>query len=77
MTEAKTVVLKVNLDEGEPGPEHFTIESKPAPSVPADGILIQALVFSADPYLVSATAFAPLFRDPLMFEVSIMYCTMA
>jgi NADPH:quinone reductase len=53
MTEAKTVVLKVNLDEGVPGPEHFTIESKPAPSVPADGILVQALVFSADPYLVS------------------------
>jgi hypothetical protein len=54
MADAKTIVLKANLDEGMPEPEHFTVESKPAPSVPADGILIQALVFSADPYLVSA-----------------------
>lgn len=48
---AKTVVLKHNLDEGVPGPDDFTIESAPAPSAPADGLLIQALVFSADPYL--------------------------
>jgi hypothetical protein len=53
MADAKTIVLKANLDEGMPEPEHFTVESKPAPSVPADGILVQALVFSADPYLVS------------------------
>eukprot|EP00953_Heterococcus_sp_UTEX-ZZ885_P037659 19332-Heterococcus_DN1.PRE.11 len=54
MADAKTIVLKANLDEGMPEPDHFTVESKPAPSVPADGILVQALVFSADPYLVSA-----------------------
>ena len=53
MADAKTIVLKANLDEGMPEPEHFTVESKPAPSVPAGGILVQALVFSADPYLVS------------------------
>jgi hypothetical protein len=54
MTEAQTIVLKVNLDVGVPGPEHFSIESKPAPGCPANGILVQALVFSADPYQVSA-----------------------
>jgi hypothetical protein len=54
MAEAQTIVLKVNLDIGVPGPEHFSIEIKPAPSCPADGILVQALVFSADPYQVNA-----------------------
>jgi predicted dinucleotide-binding enzyme len=55
MAEVQTIVLKTNVDVGVPGPEHFSIESKPAPSCPADGILVQALVFSADPYQVSAS----------------------
>lgn len=51
-TEAKSVVLKVNVDEGFPGPEHFQIKTSPVPTeVPSGGILVQCLVFSADPYL--------------------------
>mmetsp|Transcript_57878 Transcript_57878/g.134843 ORF Transcript_57878/g.134843 Transcript_57878/m.134843 type:complete len:348 (-) Transcript_57878:346-1389(-) len=47
---AKTVVLKVNLDEGLPGPEHFEIVGSPLPKI-GDGLLVQLLALSPDPYM--------------------------
>jgi NADPH-dependent curcumin reductase CurA len=48
-----SVVLKASLDEGLPGPQHFDIPvaEVAVADVPEGGILIQSLVFSADPYL--------------------------
>eukprot|EP00592_Proboscia_alata_P009458 CAMPEP_0194361478 /NCGR_PEP_ID=MMETSP0174-20130528/9062_1 /TAXON_ID=216777 /ORGANISM="Proboscia alata, Strain PI-D3" /LENGTH=381 /DNA_ID=CAMNT_0039133707 /DNA_START=32 /DNA_END=1177 /DNA_ORIENTATION=- len=51
---AKTVRLIDYLDEGVPGPEHFTIGEGPVPTLTLDGdgdILIQVVAMSADPYL--------------------------
>mmetsp|Transcript_8608 Transcript_8608/g.10028 ORF Transcript_8608/g.10028 Transcript_8608/m.10028 type:complete len:358 (+) Transcript_8608:85-1158(+) len=51
---AKTVRLIDYLDEGVPGPEHFTIGEGPVPTLTPDGdgdILIQVVAMSADPYL--------------------------
>jgi NADPH-dependent curcumin reductase CurA len=53
MAEAKQINLKHNLNEGLPGPEHFTIAHASVASTPFGGIKVQALVFSADPYMVS------------------------
>eukprot|EP00013_Stygamoeba_regulata_P007077 CAMPEP_0177643142 /NCGR_PEP_ID=MMETSP0447-20121125/7998_1 /TAXON_ID=0 /ORGANISM="Stygamoeba regulata, Strain BSH-02190019" /LENGTH=351 /DNA_ID=CAMNT_0019145419 /DNA_START=49 /DNA_END=1104 /DNA_ORIENTATION=- len=52
-TTTKTIRLKCNLDAGAPTREHFNIEETPAPvldSSAAGAILVQALVFSADPF---------------------------
>lgn len=52
---AKTVRLIDCLDEGVPGPEHFTIGEGAVPTLPLEGgdgdILIQVVAMSADPYL--------------------------
>lgn len=50
--EAQSVVLTEFLDEGIPGPSNFSIVTTPVNThVPRGGLLLQALVFSADPYL--------------------------
>jgi NADPH-dependent curcumin reductase CurA len=56
VAEAKQINLKHNLDEGLPGPEHFTVSHASVPSTPFGGIKVQALVFSADPYMVSRSS---------------------
>ena len=54
MTVAKSVVLVENLAHGVPGHKQFRIESSEVSAdVQEGGIVIKALVFSADPYLVS------------------------
>mmetsp|Transcript_74301 Transcript_74301/g.119912 ORF Transcript_74301/g.119912 Transcript_74301/m.119912 type:complete len:362 (-) Transcript_74301:335-1420(-) len=47
---AKTIILKTTLDEGIPGPEHFEVVPSPAPVI-GDGVLVQLLAISADPYM--------------------------
>ena len=44
------VCLAANVPEGMPGPEHFKIERVATPTV-GDGILIELLSLSADPYM--------------------------
>lgn len=47
---AKSVILKTNLDEGVPGPEHFEIGETPLPKL-GDGLLVQLSAISPDPYM--------------------------
>mmetsp|Transcript_11768 Transcript_11768/g.36773 ORF Transcript_11768/g.36773 Transcript_11768/m.36773 type:complete len:354 (-) Transcript_11768:83-1144(-) len=47
---AKTIILKSNLDEGIPGPEHFEIVTTPMPTI-SDGLLLELHTISADPYM--------------------------
>ena len=51
--ECKSIILRSPLDEGIPGPEHFeVILNIIDPHAMCFGdVLVQALVFSADPYL--------------------------
>ncbi|KAG5180396.1 hypothetical protein JKP88DRAFT_200347 [Tribonema minus] len=49
--EGKSIVLSAYCDSGYPGPEHFTIETVPVDDLADGGLLVQALVMSADPYL--------------------------
>ena len=47
---ANALILKTNLNQGVPGPEHFETRQYPRPKL-GDGILVQLLVVSADPYM--------------------------
>jgi len=47
---ASALILQTNLNEGVPGPEHFEMRQYPRPQL-GDGILVQLLVVSADPYM--------------------------
>jgi NADPH-dependent curcumin reductase CurA len=53
----KSLILIDHLDEGMPGPEHFRIDEQDfdvestQQSLPANSLLLQALVASADPYM--------------------------
>jgi NADPH-dependent curcumin reductase CurA len=53
----KTIILKENLDEGIPGPEHFAIDEKPFPlnekkiQLSGGSIIVEVKAISADPYL--------------------------
>ena len=47
---ARTLILKVSLDEGLPGPEHFEIRESPTPVI-GDGVIVMLLTVSADPYM--------------------------
>jgi NADPH-dependent curcumin reductase CurA len=54
---SRTIILKNNLNEGLPGPEHFHIEDSSLnidemkKMLTNDSVLVQLLVISADPYL--------------------------
>ena len=47
---ATALILRTNLNQGVPGPEHFELRQLPRPQI-GDGILVQLLVVSADPYM--------------------------
>ena len=47
---ANALILRTNLNEGIPGPEHFEMRQFPRPQL-GDGLLVQLLVVSADPYM--------------------------
>eukprot|EP00953_Heterococcus_sp_UTEX-ZZ885_P037660 19332-Heterococcus_DN1.PRE.12 len=69
MAEAKQIILKHNLDEGLPGPEHFTVAHASVPSTPSGGIKVQALVFSADPYMVNRSSSQRAFKVLSLCEI--------
>ena len=45
-----SLILKTNLDEGVPGPEHFELREVPWTQL-KDGVVVQLLAVSADPYM--------------------------